>query len=50
MEWIVQVFATPTCDIGPLPINGIFSVPLARTPCDNAPDEKGIRWNQLMYW
>lgn len=19
-------------------------------PCDNAPDEKGIRWNRLMYW
>ena len=18
--------------------------------CDNAPDEKGIRWNRLMYW
>ena len=29
MELIVQVFATPTCDIGPLPINEIFSMPLA---------------------
>ena len=19
-------------------------------PCNNAPDEKGIRWNRLMYW
>lgn len=23
---------------------------IADHPCDNAPDEKGIRWNQLMYW
>ena len=22
----------------------------AEDPCDNAPDEKGIRWNRLMYW
>ena len=22
----------------------------AQCMCDNAPDEKGIRWNQLMYW
>ena len=29
MEWSVQVPATFTCDIGPLPINGIFLVPLA---------------------
>ena len=25
-------------------------VPIADHPCDNAPDEKGIRWNRLMYW
>lgn len=24
--------------------------PIADHPCDNAPDEKGIRWNRLMYW
>lgn len=22
----------------------------AEHSCDNAPNEKGIRWNQLMYW
>lgn len=24
--------------------------PITDHPCDNAPDEKGIRWNRLMYW
>lgn len=24
--------------------------PIADYLCDNAPDEKGIRWNRLMYW
>lgn len=24
--------------------------PIVDHPCDNAPDEKGIRWNRLMYW
>nr|DAG29763.1 MAG TPA: hypothetical protein [Caudoviricetes sp.] len=28
MEWSVRVPATSTCDFGPLPINGIFSVQL----------------------
>lgn len=24
--------------------------PIADRSCDNAPDEKGTRWNRLMYW
>lgn len=23
---------------------------IAANSCDNAPNEKGIRWNRLMYW